>query len=170
MRSFEVITTEANRPSSRLQPERRGAASIQRDAMGIPSGPGDVVARVRRSNFMGTGFSQRIHIFAFGLKSSRNHKTLLSAKLNPVRLDGEPHHPSGFAFAANVVGARDEITERHGFLPAISFHGSKYRPERLPDAMGCSPHGRFSWIQPRHKLSGLAERQRDTGLEIGIRR
>jgi hypothetical protein len=53
----------------------------------------------------------------------RNHKAMLSAKLNPVRLDSEPHNPAGLAFSADVVNARDEFTERQGFLPAIGFHG-----------------------------------------------
>jgi hypothetical protein len=39
-----------------------------------------------------------------------------------VRLDGKPHNPTGFAFAASIINARDEFTKRHGSLPAIGFH------------------------------------------------
>jgi hypothetical protein len=102
------------------------------------------VAKVNRFDFVGRSFKQSVYIFAPGLKSSRNHKVLLSAKLNQVRLVGESHNPSGFAFAADVVNARDEFTKRQGFLPAIGFHGLKCKPGNRAGAMGCSPYVRFS--------------------------
>jgi hypothetical protein len=71
---------------------------------------------------VGRSFKQSVHIFASGLKSSGNHIAPLSAKLNQVRLDGKPHNPAGFTFAASIINARDEFTKRHGSLPAIGFH------------------------------------------------
>jgi len=46
------------------------------------------------------------------LRSSGNHKALLSAKLNQARLDGEAHDSFGPALAPGVVRRRDELTER----------------------------------------------------------
>ena len=48
---------------------------------------------------------------------------MLSAKLNQVRFDGEPHNPRGPAFTAAVIDARDEFTECHEFFFVITFHG-----------------------------------------------
>jgi hypothetical protein len=39
-----------------------------------------------------------------------------------MRLDGKPHNPSGFAFAADVVNARDEFAKRQRSVPAIVLH------------------------------------------------
>jgi hypothetical protein len=58
-----------------------------------------------------------------GLKFLRNHKEVLSAKLNPVRLDGEPHNPFGLLSAAGVVNARDKLTKRQYLLLMVGFHG-----------------------------------------------
>jgi hypothetical protein len=79
MRSFEVIPPEANRPGSRLQPKRRGAALIQKDSECVPSDPDAVVAKVNPFGFAGRGFKQSIHIFAPGVEFSGNYKALLSA-------------------------------------------------------------------------------------------
>jgi hypothetical protein len=79
MRSFQVVTPEVNRPGSRLQPKRRGTATIQKDSEGIPGDPGVVAAKVNPFGFAGRGFKQNVHILAPGLKFSRNHKTLVSA-------------------------------------------------------------------------------------------
>ena len=103
MRTFEVITPEANRPGSRLQPKRHGAASIQKELVCISGNLDVVVAKVNRFGFVGRVFKRSVHVFAPGLNSSSNHKALSSAKLNQVRLDGELHNPPGFAFAADVV-------------------------------------------------------------------
>ena len=83
---------------------------IRRASVCFPDDPDIVGAKVNRFGFVGRSFEQSVHIFAPGLKSSRNHKALLSAKLNQVRLDGEPHNPSGLALAVGVVNARDELT------------------------------------------------------------
>jgi hypothetical protein len=55
------------------------------------------------------------------LKHSGNHKAVLSAKLDQVRLDGAPHNSPGFALAATVINARDEFTECQGFLRQLLF-------------------------------------------------
>jgi hypothetical protein len=79
MRSFQVIPPEPYCPGSRLQPKRRGTATIQKDAECIPGDPGVVAAKVNPFGFAGRGFKQNVHILAPGLKFSRNHKALLSA-------------------------------------------------------------------------------------------
>jgi hypothetical protein len=153
MRSFEVITSGVNRSDGRLQPTL-GAALMRRAFVCYPDDSDVVVAKVNRFGFAGRRFKQSVHIFAPGLKSSRNHNALLSAKLNQVNLDGKPQNPSGLAFAADAVNARDPFTKGQGFLPAIGFHGLKCKPGNHAGAMGCSPHLRFSWIQPRYNCPG----------------
>jgi hypothetical protein len=139
MRSFEVITPEANRPGSRLQPKRHGAASIQKDLVCIPGDPDVVVAKVNHFGFVGWGFKQSVHVFALGLNSSSNHKALSSAKLNQVRLDGELHNPSGFAYAADVVNARDELTKRQRLLLVIDLHSMRMGRETARALWGVYP-------------------------------
>ncbi|MFZ1073021.1 MAG: hypothetical protein WAO21_06240 [Verrucomicrobiia bacterium] len=56
MRSFEVITLEANRLDSRPQPKRHGAASIQNDPAWIPGDPGAAVAKNSHFGFAGRDF------------------------------------------------------------------------------------------------------------------
>ena len=70
MRSFEVITPEANCPGSRLQPKRHGAASIQKYSECIPSDFGVAGAKVNPFGFAGRGIKPGIHIFVLGLKFS----------------------------------------------------------------------------------------------------
>ena len=123
MHSFEVITPEANCPRSRLQPKRHGAALIQKVSVFFVGDPDVVVAKVNRFSFVGRSFKQSVHIFAPGLKSSRNYKAIVASKLNQARLDGEPHNPSGLVFAVGVVNARDELTKRQGLLLVIDLHG-----------------------------------------------
>ena len=43
---------------------------------------------------------------------------------------------------------RAELTKIQDFLPAIRFHGLKYKPENPADAMGCLPHARFDECDP----------------------
>jgi hypothetical protein len=78
---------------------------------------------VQPFRFLGRSFKQSVHIFAPGLKSSRNHQRLRAAKFNQVRLEGEPHNPSGLVFAVGVVNARDELTQRQRLLLVIDLHG-----------------------------------------------
>jgi len=66
MRAFEVITPEANRPTPRLQPKRRGAVSIQKDPEGIPGDPDVVGAKVNSFSFAGRGFKQSVHLRFWG--------------------------------------------------------------------------------------------------------
>ena len=122
MCSFEVITSGVNRSDGCLQPTPLGAALIRRASVRFPDDPDVVGAKVNRFGFVGRSFEQSVHIFAPGLKSSRNHKALWSAKLNQVRLDGEPHNPSGLVFAVGVVNARDELTKRQRLLLVIDLH------------------------------------------------
>jgi hypothetical protein len=131
MRSFEVIKSEVNRLGCRLQPTQHGAALIQGDSACFPGDPGVIAGR---------SFKQSVHIFAPGLKSSRNHKASLSSKLNQACIDGEPHNPFGFLSAAGVVNGHDELTKRQVSLPAIGFHGLKCKPGNPAGAMGCLPH------------------------------
>jgi hypothetical protein len=68
MCSYEVIMLEANRPGSRLQPKRHGAALIRRASVSFPDDTTAVVAKVRRFGFVGTRFKKSVHVFAPGLK------------------------------------------------------------------------------------------------------
>jgi len=108
MRPFEFMTPEADRPGSRLQPERRGAALIKEASVFFPDN------RSRK---------QGVHDFDSGFDPSSNHNALWSAKLNQVRLDGEPHDSFALAPAAAVIDARDEFAECQGFFPALILHG-----------------------------------------------
>jgi hypothetical protein len=125
MFSLETITPRVDRSDGRLQPTQPGAALIRRASVCFPDDPDAAAAKVHRFGFVSRGFKQSVHIFAPGLKSSGNHPALFSAKLNQVRLDGEPHNSFGFLSAASVVNGHDELTQRQDFLPAIGFHGRK---------------------------------------------
>jgi len=46
------------------------------------------------------------------LRLFRNHKAGVAPKLNQVRYDGQLHIPSGTSFAAGLINACDELTER----------------------------------------------------------
>jgi hypothetical protein len=141
MRSFEAITSGVNRSDGRRQPTQQGAALIRRAAVCFPDDPDVVVAKVNRFGFVGRSFKQSVHSFAPGLKSSRNHKALLAAKLNQVRLDGEPHNPSGLVFAVGVVNARDELTKRQWLLLVIDLHGVNIGQETARARWGVSLRG-----------------------------
>lgn len=162
MRSFEVITSGVNRSDGCLQPTQLGAASIRRASVCFPDDPDVVVAKVNRFGFVGRSFKQSVHIFAPGLKPSRNHKALLSAKLKQVRLDGspreiggadpagqaaeviprgEPHNPSGLVFAVGVVNARDELTQRQRLPLVIDLHGMNIGQETARALWGVSLWG-----------------------------
>src|ERR1035437_5873396 len=80
MRSFEVIMPEANRPGSRLQPKRHGVALVQRDSIYIPGDPDVGAPKVARFGFERRSFKEDVHIFALGLKGSRNYIALLAAQ------------------------------------------------------------------------------------------
>src|ERR1035438_1213438 len=106
-------------------------------------GAGAVAAlalRVLRSLFIGMKKIVRTRL--------KNHKAIVSSKFNQVRIDGQPHNPSGFAFAPSVIDARDEFTKRQASLPAIGSHGLMCNPGNRASAMGCSPHMGFLRIQP----------------------
>ena len=114
---------------------------IRRASVCFPDDPDVVGAKVNRFGFVGRSFEQSVHIFAPGLKSSRNHKALLSAKLNQVRLDGEPHNPSGLVFAVSVVNTRDELTQRQRLLLVIDLHGLNIGQETARVPWGVSLWG-----------------------------
>jgi hypothetical protein len=128
MCSYDFITPGVNRSDGGPQPTRRGAAPIQRNSGCLPGDPDIVVARVNRFGIVDRSSSHGIHFLSPGLKLSGNYKALLSAKLNQVRLDGEPHKPSGLAFTATVVNARYELTKPECFFPVMGFHGLKCNP------------------------------------------
>jgi hypothetical protein len=56
-------------------------------------------------------------------------------------LDGKLHDFAGFAFAADVINACDEFTERPGSLHGCCFHDPKSKSENRFNVMGCLPHG-----------------------------
>ena len=129
---------------------------IRRASICFPDDPDVVGAKVNRFGFVGRSFEQSVHIFAPGLKSSRNHKALLSAKLNQVRLDGEPHNPSGLVFAVGVVNARDELTKRQRLLLVIDLHGMNIGQETA----------RAPWGVSLPEISKLAETNQPVTLLI----
>lgn len=93
---------------------------------------------------------------------------LLSAKLNQLRFDGEPHNPSGFVLAVGVVNAGDELTKRQGLLPAIGPHGLQAYVGSRPSRYGVfTPCGVFVDSTPAPGF-GLEDRQRDAGPGRGI--
>lgn len=69
-------------------------------------------------------------------------------KLNQVRLDGEPHKPSGFLFAAEIVSVGDKLTKPQDFLAAIFLHHVECKPEHRAIAIGDSPDVRFRGFNP----------------------
>ena len=99
----------AGSQSSRLSPSAKAAwvALVQRDSIYIPGDPDVGAPKVARFGFERRSFKEDVHIFALGLKASRNYMALLSAKLNQVRLDDEPHNLSGLAFAAAIINVCD---------------------------------------------------------------
>jgi len=141
MRSHEIIASEVNCSGSRLQPKWHGAALIQKVSVFFVGDPDVIVAKVNRFGLVGRRFKVRVHIFVPGLKSSRNHKALLSAKLNQVRLDGEPRDPSGLVFAVGVVNARDELTKLQWLLLVIDHHGMRIGRETARALWGVSLWG-----------------------------
>ncbi len=63
-----------------------------------------------------------VHIFGSVLTPLRNHKALPAAKLNQLRLDGEPHDPSGFFSVAGVVNVLDQLAANvSGFFLSLGF-------------------------------------------------
>ena len=76
-----------------------------------------------------------------GLESSRNYKAFLAAKLNQVRIDGEPHNLSGLVFAVGVVNARDELTQRQRLRLVIDLHGLNIGQETARAPWGVSLWG-----------------------------
>jgi len=122
MRSFDVIISGVNRSDSRLRPTQFGAVLIPGDSACFPGDPGLIVTKVNRFGFLGWRFKQSVYVFAPGLKSSRNHNAVFSAKFNQARLDGERNNSFGLAFAPGAVTACDEITEGHWLLWGMPFH------------------------------------------------
>ncbi len=98
MRAFEVITPEANRPGSRLQPKRRGAAFVLKDSECIPGDPDGVVAKVNPLGFASRSFKRSVHISVSGVEFSRNYNALLSpSPLKPKnRLGRQPPRKWGW--------------------------------------------------------------------------
>jgi hypothetical protein len=159
MCSCEIMMSKVNRPGSRLQPKRHGVVLSWRNSICFPDDPEVVVVKVDRFDIAGRSFRPGVHVFAPGLESSRNHKALMSAKLNQVRLDGEPHKPSGFLFAPEIVNVRDKFTKPQDFLAAACFHEQESKPENRAAAIGCSPDAMFFVDSAPEKVFGLEERQ-----------
>ena len=115
MRLHEVITPEADRPGSRLQPKRHGAALIRRASVRLPDDLDFVVMPVNRFGFAGRIFKPRVHWFENLIGTPfRNHEASLSSKLNQVRVDGEPNNSSDPSFTPGVVLGHDEFTKPQG--------------------------------------------------------
>jgi hypothetical protein len=90
------------------------------------------------------------------LKPSGNHKAPLPAKFDQVRPDGEMDNSPGPAFAPDIVDTRDKFAERQVSLPAITFHGLKYKPGNRVTDIGYNPMkgvGREPTEQPTNKAN-----------------
>jgi hypothetical protein len=59
----------------------------------------------------------------------QSYDAALAARRNRARIDSEPHNSFGFLSAVGVVNGHDELTKRQAPLPAICFHGLKFKPE-----------------------------------------
>ena len=75
---------------------------------------------------------------------------LWSAKLNQMRLEGEPHNPACLVFAVSVVNARDKPAQRQHFLLVIGLHDMSIGRETAWALWGVSPIPDLIKIQPGH--------------------
>ena len=115
----------------------------------FPDDPDIVVANANRFGFVGRSFKERVHRIANLIETSlRNHKAIVSSKLNEVRLDGESHKPSGLVFAVGVGNARDEFTKRQRLLLVIDLHGKRMGRETARALWGVSPNSRLTTPMP----------------------
>jgi hypothetical protein len=78
----------------------------------------------------------------------KNHKAIVSSKLNRARIDGEPHNPFDLLFAVGGVNARDELTKLQWLLLVIDHHGMRIGRDTtralwgvfpMPDLMNPAP-------------------------------
>jgi hypothetical protein len=143
---------------------------IQKVSVFFVGDPDVIVAKVNRFGLVGRRFKVRVHIFVPGLKSSRNHKALLSAKLNQVRLDGEPYNPSGLVFAMNVVNARDELTKRQRLLLVIDLHGLNIGQETARAPWGVSLPEISKMAETNQPVTLLIPEPEGEGFEAGEQR
>jgi hypothetical protein len=117
-----------------------GVALIRMASVCFPDDPVVVMAKVNRFGFVGRSFKQSIHQIANLIETPLGKlEALWSSKLDQPCVDGEPHKSSGPAFAPGGVRRGNEFTKRQGFLPAIGFHGVKYRPETGRALWGVHP-------------------------------
>jgi hypothetical protein len=99
-----------------------------------------IAAKVNRFGFTGRSFKQSVHQIVNLIETPLGKlEALRPLKLDEVCVDGEPHNSFGPAFAPGVVRHGDEFTKCQGFLPAIGFHGVKYRPETGRALWGVHP-------------------------------
>jgi hypothetical protein len=144
MRVLEVSTPEANRPGSRLQPERIGAVWIWRDSACLPVAPAVVAAKANSSGFVGVKSQGSVHsILNLVEPTLRNHDASLSAKFNQVCVDRQRYNSPGSPFTPGFVSGHDELTKRQGFLPAMGFHGLSIGDDKVGGYWGVSPMREF---------------------------
>jgi len=102
--------------------------------------PDVVMAKVNHFAFLGRGFKHSVHEIVNLIETSFGKLgALWVSKLDQMRVDGEPHNPSGPSFTPGSVRGGDETTQRQGLFPAIGFHGLKYKPETVPALWGVHP-------------------------------
>src|SRR5271166_1326659 len=80
------------------------------------------------------------------------HEPLLSSKLDPVCVGGEPFKSTGPASTPSVMRGGNELAKRQGLLPVIRLHNLKYRPAGRATAIRCSPHaGLMNPVAPDYR-------------------
>ena len=88
--------------------------------------------------------------------SAKKSQSVVAAKLNQVRLEGEPHNPSGLILVAGVVNARDELAKCQHLLLVIDFHDMSIGRETAWALWGVFPMPNLIKIQPGHGRSDVA--------------
>lgn len=114
---------EVNRLGCRIQPTQHGSALIQGDSACFHGNTGIAGAKANHFGLAGMSFKEGVHRIANWIETPlKNHKALWSAKLNRMRLEGEPHKPAGLVFAVGIVNASDELAHRQRLPLVIGLH------------------------------------------------
>jgi hypothetical protein len=140
MRSFEVITPEADCSGAGFPPKRHAAGSIRRATVHFPEDPRVAMAKISRFGMGRNDFQERAHgVVNLSGTTPGNGKALLSSKLDQACFDGQPDHTPGPSFAPSVVHTHDELTKRQRLLHWIGFHKTSLGQATFPVPWGVSP-------------------------------
>ena len=78
----------------------------------------------------------------------KNHKAILSLKLDQVCIDGEPQNPGAFLTTTDVVSCGDQITERQQFCLVIKLHDMRISQNAVRVIWGISPMSALATGEP----------------------